>query len=162
MEPLGVGVFGHFLIAHGHFLKSFDCSGSLFAACWLSLVVIGGFSCSEACGILDPLPGMEPTFPTLEGGFLTTGQPGNSLSWSLIPVALMWPKFPPDGHLSQPQSWFHGSAPKAPPIVLLVGALPIGPNPASLQETPVIPWGFKARGCSLPKSPGTSQYTPVS
>ena len=47
MEPLGVGVFGHFLIAHGHFLKSFDCSGSLFAARWLSLVVIGGFSCSE-------------------------------------------------------------------------------------------------------------------
>ena len=26
-----------------------------------------------ACGILAPQPGIEPTSPTLEGGFLTTG-----------------------------------------------------------------------------------------
>ena len=30
-------------------------------------------------GILAPQPGIEPTFPALEGGFLATGPPGNSL-----------------------------------------------------------------------------------
>lgn len=42
------------------FFKKFNCSGSLFAARWLSLVATGRFSCSEACGILGPLPGVEP------------------------------------------------------------------------------------------------------
>ena len=28
-----------------------------------------------ACGILVPQPGIEPTSPALEGGFLTTGPP---------------------------------------------------------------------------------------
>ena len=32
-----------------------------------------GLSCPMACGILAPQPGIEPTSPTLEGGFLTTG-----------------------------------------------------------------------------------------
>ena len=39
-----------------------------------------GFSCSAACGILVPQPGTEPTFPELEGGFLTPGPPGNPFS----------------------------------------------------------------------------------
>ena len=30
-----------------------------------------------ACGILAPQPGIEPTSPTLEGGFLTTGPQEN-------------------------------------------------------------------------------------
>ena len=30
----------------------------------------------EACGILVPWPGMEPTAPALKGEFLTTGPPG--------------------------------------------------------------------------------------
>ena len=32
----------------------------------------------EACGILVPLPGMEPSRPALEGEVLTTGPPGKS------------------------------------------------------------------------------------
>ena len=35
-----------------------------------------GLSCSMACGILVPQPGIEPSFPALEGKFLTTGPPG--------------------------------------------------------------------------------------
>ena len=33
-----------------------------------------------ACGILIPEPGIKPTTLALEGGFLTTGPPGKSLS----------------------------------------------------------------------------------
>ena len=58
------------------FLKKFNCSGSLFAAHWLSLVATEVFSCPEAYGILGPIPGVEPTFSALEGRFLTTGQSG--------------------------------------------------------------------------------------
>ena len=39
-----------------------------------------GLSWSAACGILVPLPGFKPTYPALQGGFLTTGPPGKSLS----------------------------------------------------------------------------------
>ena len=42
-----------------------------------SVVVACGLSCSMACGISVPWPGIEPAFPTLEGGFLTTGPPGS-------------------------------------------------------------------------------------
>ena len=35
-------------------------------------------TCPEASGILVPQPGMEPAYPALEGGFLTTGPPGKS------------------------------------------------------------------------------------
>ena len=34
----------------------------------------------EACGILAPQPGIEPTLPTLEGEVFTTGLPGKSLA----------------------------------------------------------------------------------
>ena len=33
----------------------------------------------KPCGILAPQPGIEPTSPAFEGGFLTTGTPGKSL-----------------------------------------------------------------------------------
>ena len=36
----------------------------------------------EACGILAPRPGIEPTPPALEGEVLTTGPPGRSLNYS--------------------------------------------------------------------------------
>ena len=32
----------------------------------------------EACGILVPRPGVEPTLPALEGKVLTIGPPGKS------------------------------------------------------------------------------------
>ena len=41
-------------------------------------VVAHGLSCSKACGILVPRPGMEPKSPSLQGGFLTTGSSGKS------------------------------------------------------------------------------------
>ena len=46
---------------------------------WALVVARGGLSCSEACGILVPLPGIKPVFPALEGGCLTIGPPGKSL-----------------------------------------------------------------------------------
>ena len=45
----------------------------------LSLVVKHGLSFPVACGLLVPTPGMEPASPAVEGGLLTTGQPGKSL-----------------------------------------------------------------------------------
>ena len=46
---------------------------------WLCCVLVAGqgLSCSAACGILVPWPGIEPECPALEGRFLTTGLPGN-------------------------------------------------------------------------------------
>ena len=38
----------------------------------------------EACGILAPRPGIEPTPPALEGEVLTTGPPGKSLRWTFL------------------------------------------------------------------------------
>ena len=37
-----------------------------------SLALAYGFSCPVACGIFVPGPGIKPTSPALEGGFLTT------------------------------------------------------------------------------------------
>ena len=36
------------------------------------VVVAGRLSCSGACGILVPCPGIEPVSPALQGRFLTT------------------------------------------------------------------------------------------
>ena len=44
-------------------------------------------SCPAACGILAPWPGIEPTSPALEGGFLTTAPPRKS--WHLL-IFLLW------------------------------------------------------------------------
>ena len=45
-----------------------------------SVVVAHGLSCSAACGILVPWPGIETASPALESGFFTTGLPGKSQS----------------------------------------------------------------------------------
>ena len=45
-----------------------------------------GFSCSLTCGILVSQPGIEPTSPTLEGRFLTTGPPGSVPLQSLLVI----------------------------------------------------------------------------
>ena len=58
----------------------------LFTYLWLcgcccskdAAVVAQRLRCSQACGILVPQPGVEPTSPALEGRFLTTGPPGKS------------------------------------------------------------------------------------
>lgn len=36
-------------------------------------------SCPRTCGVLVPQPGIESTFPALEGRLLITGSPGESL-----------------------------------------------------------------------------------
>ena len=41
-----------------------------------SVIVALRLSCSEACGILVPKPGIKPLSPALAGRFLTTGPPG--------------------------------------------------------------------------------------
>ena len=43
-----------------------------------SVAAVHGLSCPPACGILILQPGIEPVFPALESGFLTTGLPGKS------------------------------------------------------------------------------------
>ena len=43
-----------------------------------SVVAVHRFSCSEACGIFSN-QGLEPVFPALAGGFLTTRALGKSL-----------------------------------------------------------------------------------
>ena len=40
---------------------------------WASVVMALRFSCSAACGILVPQPGIELLSPALQGEFLTTG-----------------------------------------------------------------------------------------
>ena len=56
-----------------------------------TIVGMHGFSCPLGCGILVPWPGIKPSSPALQGGFLTTGLPGKSLFfyfiWTLFPVA---------------------------------------------------------------------------
>ena len=52
---------------------------ALFFSLFIYLAV-WGLTCSAAREILGPRPGMEPTSPALEGGFLTTGPPGKSCS----------------------------------------------------------------------------------
>ena len=46
--------------------------------CMGSLVADHRHSCSTACGILVPWPGMKPTYPALQGEFLNTELPGKS------------------------------------------------------------------------------------
>ena len=43
-----------------------------------------GVSCSAACGILVPKPGIKPASPVFESGFLTTVLHGKSLPSILI------------------------------------------------------------------------------
>ena len=50
--------------------QSLECKGSVVAQ--------HGLSCPAVCEILVPRPELEPASPALEGGFLTTGQPGKS------------------------------------------------------------------------------------
>ena len=49
------------------------CAGSVAATL--------GLSCSEACGILVPQPGIKPTSLTPEGRFLMMGPPRKSLKF---------------------------------------------------------------------------------
>ena len=45
-----------------------------------SAVAAHGLSCSMACGIMFPCPGINPICPVLQGRFLTTGQSGEHLA----------------------------------------------------------------------------------
>ena len=58
-----------------------------------SVAVVQRISCSTACGILVPWPGMEPVSPALVGGFLTTGPPGKSCKISYQTGFLRWENF---------------------------------------------------------------------
>ena len=50
-----------------------------------------GLRCSVAYGILVPGPGFEPTSPAFQGGFLTTGPPGNpcAAAFGVLPCGLL-------------------------------------------------------------------------
>ena len=51
-----------------------------------SVVAAYRFSCSMACGILVPQPGITPMPFVLEGGFLTTLPPGKSPRPTLLMI----------------------------------------------------------------------------
>ena len=51
---------------------------------WASVVVVKRLSFSMACGTFIPQQEIEPTSPTLPGGFLTTGPPGKSPACLLL------------------------------------------------------------------------------
>ena len=53
------------------------------------IVVAHKLSCSTACEILVPGPGIEPMSPALQGGFVTTGLPGKSLKGDLYQAQLI-------------------------------------------------------------------------
>ena len=61
--------------------------------CMTSLLVVRGFSCSMAYGILVPQPGIEPTSPALQSEFLTTRPPGKSLFIFLLLILRVLCKF---------------------------------------------------------------------
>ena len=69
----------------------FHCRVGGFLPCdstQVSLAIARRLSCSMACGLLVPPPGIERVFPALEGRFLTTGQPGKSLHRFLIKIEI--------------------------------------------------------------------------
>ena len=51
--------------------------------------MVSGLSCSVTYGILVLQPRIEPTFPALQGGFLTTGPTGKSLGVNFF-FFFMW------------------------------------------------------------------------
>lgn len=53
-----------------------SCSGAWALGHLDSVLVALGLSCSTACRILGPGPGVEPLCPALAGEFSTTGPPG--------------------------------------------------------------------------------------
>ena len=71
------------MILLGSLLFCFLAVVSLHGGMQASLLVTWGLTCLTACWILVLLPGIERTFPPLEGRFLTTGPPGKSLLRSL-------------------------------------------------------------------------------
>ena len=52
--------------------------GTRVVECMDSVVVVHGLSCFVACGVLIPLPVIEPMSPELQGGVFTTGPSGKS------------------------------------------------------------------------------------
>ena len=54
------------------------CAVQAFSSSRAPVLATFGLSCSVACRILAPWPGMERAFHALEGRFLTTGPPGKS------------------------------------------------------------------------------------
>lgn len=60
-------------------------------------VVVHGFSCPSACGVLVSGPGVEPMAPVLEGRFPTPGSPRKSEGCCLLnypSLACVWPSSP--------------------------------------------------------------------
>ena len=49
-----------------------------------SVVEMHGLSCSAACGVLVPWPGIKPMSPALEGWFLTTAPPEKSQTCTFL------------------------------------------------------------------------------
>ena len=75
----------------------FGCVGSQlwlvgFSLCqaWSFIVANRLSSCSAACGILLPRPGIKPVSPVSQGRFLTTGPPGKSHLKGLLTDTLLF------------------------------------------------------------------------
>ena len=98
-----------FCFSRGPFLKSLL---NLLQYCFWFIFQFFGL---EACGVLLPLPGMEPTLPTLEGEVLIAGPPGKSQSTFFKPswlccrfleAHISQTTSPPMlSHVTRPQGW---------------------------------------------------------
>ena len=75
-STFSVQFFFFYCVAAG---RTFVVLCGIFPCCALTVVAGGRLSCSKACGVLVPRPGIKPVSPALEGRFLTTGPPGKSL-----------------------------------------------------------------------------------
>ena len=95
-----LGVFFFFFPQCGPFLKSLL---NFLQYCFCFMLWLLGL---EACGILAPYPGIEPTPPALEGRVLTTGPPGKS------PVGGLWERVSlqlPDPREAGLRGWASGT-----------------------------------------------------
>ena len=77
---LFVSFWLHWVLVGPHGIFSLWHMGSALRCAGFSLIEVYRLSCPIACGIWVPPTGIEPISPALQGRFLTTAPPGNSLT----------------------------------------------------------------------------------
>ena len=65
-----------------------------------SVVATLKLSFNEACGVLAPRPGIDPEFPALQEGFLTTGPPGREVPAEVLKSSSKVYKYHESGSLT--------------------------------------------------------------
>ena len=109
---LFIAARGLFVAARGRFVAArglFVAARGLLSSCGAWAPERVG-SIVAACGILIPQPGIEPTSPALEGGFLTPGSPGKSHAIHFLQFFLdVWSTLANKSHILLPLLGSSGS-----------------------------------------------------